>query len=180
MLSLLPFFAIAQDHSNNALEKNVEAQADTMYNFLVHDSDLIWQKVFDSNLNTAQIAEYLSSVKELSVESVSENRIVAKGNVYQIPFMSKYNFGAMEVSTIVAHRVTYSVLVDIKSGKYRVTVNQIESITPIMGSIKSRLYTTFFSKKKGGIKASFKYSGLPLNVYFSDIFTVPEPVTDNW
>lgn len=163
-----------------------QQSSDTLFNFHVKNGDLVWQKVFETNLSFDQIQDAISSMAGIYIQSVTpDERIIIKGEADKVFLKNQYNIPYSEISYSVQFKITYSAFVDFKGGKYRVTVTQINTITPIdvkYGLGNSWLIELAYNAKKSSFRKSFIDSGKPLDLYFSDVFSFKEiaAAKDDW
>lgn len=183
ILAIIPLFSASQSLSDN---KDVKPTTDTVCNFFMQNSDLVWQRVFETQFNITEISEYLSTVKEFEVISVSDNRIVIKVDVWDIPFYAKYKLGTMDVAPLLKHQLKYSAMIDVKDSRYRVTVSKFWYYMPgferFAGRMNGYLSDDILNGKGEFRKSSIRYIFPPLDIYFSDVFaiknTIPPPTTE--
>lgn len=177
LLLLISVASYAQDDMYVPQTKKTTIEQ-SAYNFRVVNHELVWQKSFETKMTAAQIFENLSLNADLTIRSNTEERIVLLGKAINIPFTTRYHFGAMQVSSLVANTINYSATIDIKNGRYRVSIINITFSVPRLTD--GSLSETFIKKKDGRIKSSFSYSGKPLDTYFSDIFGLGQKDDAEW
>lgn len=113
---------------------------------IVDDTRIIWQKVFDTNMNKNDVIFYLKTFGGISILEEKENSIIGFASEEKINF-KRYKATIPETSVLL-RELSFQTIIEFKDNQYRVTV-----------------YDIAFSKDGGVLIGGFGRSG-----YRSSIF----------
>lgn len=147
--------------------------------FQVIDSQIIWQHVYETELDSAEI---VSKFDELSYKETG----------YTVNY-KKYGKGAASVAPIVSGAHDFDVVIDVKDNRYRVTCSNMKVNAGISMSMYAGIrseskydpYEKFYMNKKGEMyKAKYLLKSLDLiNLSLFDHFDIKNNqsiAADDW
>ena len=154
---------------------------DTLYTFRVVDnSQIVWQKVFSSDIDDLQNSFKKEVVTNLQLENLQElgNTISFTVKNENIDF-KKYGGTWGGTAAFIKYPHNFLVVIDFKENRYRVTIKliKIDFSSEDLGIIDLET----FLLKKGKLKNN-KLSKVSLSYYhkhFSDKFTLKQ-INDDW
>lgn len=101
------------------------SQLDTLYNFKIHNNELIWQHTFKTTKTTEdlKIAYITNTISTFNTSNLNElkNRITFSIEKDKVNF-KKFGGSWGNTATFVQYPINYLVVVDFKDFKYRVTI----------------------------------------------------------
>lgn len=163
-------------------------------NFEVQDGELIWQKVFETDLSTDQIQQQLKQKGHFKTESEDDKELhfSIPRSIIDYKGAGYKKFGSP--AYLVMNDFQAFALVQIKESKYRVTVKNIVLIknedydTNIDGVNVSLSQAgqmenlkEFAVKKTGEFRNQFKKTGSKVfNYTFNKMFEIKEVGNDDW
>jgi hypothetical protein len=162
----------------------VKAQDETK-NFSIESNSLIWQKVYETDLNFEELQTAIKEAGTFEYIEVSENSIIGDVKPFRSDYKSAGYSTAMAPIIVARSDNKGFAIIEYKEGKYRITFKNLK--------FKQRSTDPLFEKgeettleemaiKKGEFKKSFlKATATILNYSFSEHFKFEKPVqNDNW
>lgn len=153
---------------------------DSLYNFKVVDSEIIWQKVFKSKIKDLKTSFKKSVITNIKLENLQEIEDIISFNVLNdmIDF-KKYGGKTMTTTFHVQEPKEYLVVINFKPNKYRVTIKQIT-----VNFVKTKLGPSSFEElfiRKNQIKNNKrnKKDLLYYEKHFTEKFKLKE-TKDDW
>lgn len=129
------------------------------HSFIVEDNNVIWRKVFEDNPNT----------KKFTMLNPLKDSIISSHEITNITINYKpYGMNWTNLPTYANGKFYFKYIVEIKEGKYRITVQNMFWRAPDIFN-NNRDYDYVFTKILG--KSQQKYYRA-LNQYLTDYFTI--------
>lgn len=145
-------------HDDLRSTSKLEAESMTNNNFLIENSKLIWQKVFENQMSFESLVTKIKAAGVLENIEVSDSRIIGDLRRLPIDFRSA-GYKSSNVSMIIlASDLLGYVVIDIKESKYRVTIRNIKYIqkqNDPLGKQDKRTDMEVMAIKNGSFKKSF-------------------------
>jgi hypothetical protein len=143
-------------------------------NFIVKDGSILWQKVYEGTPSF----RVLSDVEKL--DSIIIGKIENHSTNYK-----KQGYGSMNVPILVRDELlNANARIDIKEGRYRVTLTNIvfSNTNQYLGAIGSPTTAESYFIKKGNITDRPAMLSILkiIDVDLEDLFTPDTPDKDNW
>tara|TARA_R110001632_G_scaffold137804_2_gene253430 strand:- start:18634 stop:19158 length:525 start_codon:yes stop_codon:yes gene_type:complete len=153
---------------------------DSIYNFKIEEGNIIWQKVFKSDVKELQKTFIKKTITNIKLENLQEiDQTISFNVVDDMIDFKKYGGKTMTTSFHVLGPKNYLVVIDFKEKKYRVTIKQI-SIDLRSNRLGISTFEDLFYRKKK-IKNT-KTSQKDLKYYhrhFIEKFTITDK-KDDW
>lgn len=169
-------------------------------NFKIQNDKVIWQYVYETELAENDIVDFFKKSRLFEIQEIKDKLIL--GTVVEKPIdYKRYGFKSMNVPIYIRDgRFDYNLIIEIKNGRYRVTISDIYCIdglnltmnlgggisTATTPNTKSPLEEYVYNYKKKQFKSSFlkKNSGgvfatVWYNTYLIDQKQINK-VDDNW
>lgn len=155
------------------------------YNFSVNDKDLIWQKVFDTDLSYNELVTTIENTGHFTDLSFVDSKITGNTKEIILDYKSLGYTRANITAAITIYKPIAFVLIEHKEGRYRVTLKNIEIVCQTNESIYTageRESVSEIAIKKGEFRKSFLKSTAEIyNYNFDKYFTFEaQKVDDNW
>jgi hypothetical protein len=151
--------------------------AQETYNFSTKDGDVIWQKVYPTTLNKRAVFDAIKTNGSLS--DITETDQTLTGNlVERAAEYSSLGFSRGDVPIFVHHLLGGFVKVEIRDGRYRVTVSKmyrIDDTTPK----RERTDFTFYVKKNGEFRFFPETARFIFDANFNKMFEIKD-VEEDW
>ena len=123
------------------------AQEKDAYNFSTKDGDVIWQKVYPTNLSTKEVFDAIKTSGNLF--DITETDQVMTGNlVERVAEYSSLGYKRGTVPIFVNHLLGGFAEVEMRDGRYRVTISKMYRIDDTSPS-RDRTDFTFYVNRKG-------------------------------
>lgn len=157
----------------------------TNNNFLIEDNKLIWQKVFEKQLDFDELQK---EIKETGIiENMEVSNISIIGDLRQLSIDYKgagYN-GANTPIIITRSNLTAYCLIEFKENKYRVTlrnINLIQKSDDVLFKMGEKTSLDIMAIKDGNFRKAFiKTSSVIIDYSFSNAFSLStDKKNDNW
>ncbi len=163
-------------------------------NFIIVDSDLIWQKVYETDLKPEQIQKQLKQMGGFNIESVNDNELHLNILRTKIDYTGAgYKKWGLPAYLAMNDYIAFA-MIQFKEGKYRVTVKKIKLIqkenhSTTIGGNNIDLYSEgaetaieeYTIKNSGDYKNQFiKTGSIVLDYTFNNLFEIKEATTDDW
>ena len=162
LFSFLSFFVFAQE----------------TYHFSTKDGDIIWQKVYPTSLDTRAVFDAIKTNGSLS--DINEADQVLSGNlVERAAEYSSLGYSRGNVPIFVHHLLGGFVKVEMRDGRYRVTVSKmyrIDDTTPK----RERTDFTFYVKKNGEFRFFPETARIIYDANFNKMFEIKDTEEEDW
>ncbi len=148
----------------------------TLDNFQINDCKIRWIKVFYIGFDSESIQTMLLSKNISNITIVNDSTLI--GQIDKASLIGT----KCSYKDFAADPISYKIKIDIKEGKYRVTVSDVCFHSKISNSILTlEWYGLNKECKFKSIYGFTKYLGKILECYFTDTFTITEnDKTNNW
>lgn len=145
-------------------------------NFILEDQTVIYQKIFEQDsLTQDQIQEklyrFIPTVRGLSEYTINKSLIIAKIANNYID-CSKYLPKKEKASIFLNFRHEGQVLIDWKTGRYRLVVKDLTFYLAQYSGISLTVYLTKTNKKEFRDLRAIKNACTCLDSYFTELFTL--------
>lgn len=154
---------------------------DTIYNFKIEKTELIWQKVYKSEVDSKELfkKEVVSSLRGQNLQEF-ENRISFVITNDKIDFKRLGGKWGNTPSYVQVPQ-NYLVIVDFKPSKYRVTIKSIETDFSAVGMGKNLLSELVVKRRNSKFRGSesHKRALKYYDLYFQSKFEIKQK-KDNW
>ena len=155
------------------------AQEKDAYNFSTKDGDVIWQKVYPTNLSTKDVFDAIKTNGGLF--DITETDHVMTGNlVERVAEYSSLGYKRGNVPIFVNHLLGGFAKVEMRDGRYRVTVSKmyrIDDSTPA----RERTDFTFYVNRKGELRLFPETARIIFDAYFNKMFEIKDAAEEeNW
>lgn len=113
--------------SDNMLDPIYATQAletDTTYSFKIVDGEVIWQYVFETDKTASEITNYFQKAMVFNISNVDSTALYGNVERQNINY-EKLGFRRMNVALYINNPISYSVVVNIKDKRYRVTIFKV-------------------------------------------------------
>ena len=154
------------------------AQEKTEYNFFTQDGDVVWQKVFPTELDAAAVFTAIKTSGVLTditeTESILVGSLVERKAEY-----SSLGYSRGSVPIFVNHLLGGFVKVEMRDGRYRVTVNKMYRIDD-SSPANDRTDFTFYVNKKGQLRLFPERAQEIFDYNFTKMFEVKAKVEEDW
>lgn len=151
----------------------IYSQLDTLYNFKIHNNELIWQHTFESE-KTAEDLKTMYSTNTISTFNTSNlnelnNRITFHIEQDKVNF-KKFGGTWGNTATFVQYPISYLVIIDFKDFKYRITIKSIIIDYGRLGTISledttTKKRTTVFKSSQAVLNGLLDYDKYFLDKY---------------
>lgn len=159
---------------------------DTINNFKVEQDEIVWQKVFDTQLSFDSVISHFEEQGILESISIVNDKIIGGLKPFEADYKGAGYSRMSSPIYIVSYLFTGHVVIEFKDNRYRVTVRKIflEKIynDGLSESGQKETLNTFAVKKgKNSISNLFKREASKILDYtFNKLFTIMEKQEDNW
>ena len=148
------------------------------YNFSTKDGDVIWQKVYPTTLDTRAVFNAIKTSGNLS--DITETDQVLTGNLIErTAEYSSLGYSRGSVPIFVNHLLGGFVKVEMREGRYRVTVSKmyrIDDTTPK----RERTDFTFYVKKNGEFRFFPETARIIFDANFNKMFEIMDTEEEDW
>ena len=148
------------------------AQEKDAYYFSTQDGDVIWQKVYPTNLSTKEVFDAIKTSGNLF--DITETDQVLTGNlVERVAEYSSLGYKRGNVPIFVNHLLGGFVKVEMRDGRYRVTVSKmyrIDDTTPA----RERTDFTFYVNRKGELRFFPETARIIFDANFNKMFEIKD------
>lgn len=152
------------------------AQEKDAYNFFTKDGDVIWQKVYPTNLSTKEVFDAIKTSGNLF--DITEIDQVLTGNlVERVAEYSSLGYKRGNVPIFVNHLLGGFVKVEMRDGRYRVTISKLYRINDASPA-RERTDFTFYVNKKGELRLFPETAQIIFNAYFNKMFEMKDTAED--
>jgi hypothetical protein len=167
------------------LSGSITKAQDGVYNFLIKDSEIAWQKVYSTNLKFDDIVNYFKESGLLRSFEISENKMIGDLKVLDCN-PNEIGYEKMSNSTIdiQSNNFTGFFIIEFKEGKYRATIKRIQMIeedtNDHLASIKNLEHFAFKADSPQFRKNFLLYLGQILDNKLNKMFEIKEIKEENW
>lgn len=152
------------------------AQEKDAYNFYTKDGDVIWQKVYPTNLSTKEVFDAIKTSGNLF--DITETDQVLTGNlVERVTDYSSLGYKRGNVPIFVNHLLGGFVKVEMRDGRYRVTINKMYRIDDTT-SARERTDFTFYVNRKGELRLFPETARIIFDANFNKMFEIKDTAED--
>ncbi len=148
--------------------------------FSVRDGDIIWQKVYDSSLDSSAVATTLQGNAHLSDFENTPLGLACKVNLGRLDYQGAGFRYIQTVALVTSTQAAGQALLQFREGRYRVTVSMIVfnsdiqalptvTLADFLGN-KNSIQNVFFSKNTAAI----------LDYNLNRLFLIVETENDEW
>ena len=152
--------------------------AQETYNFSTKDGEVIWQKVYPTTLDTKAVFDAIKTGGNLA--DITETEQVLTGNlVERAAEYSSLGYSRGNVPIFVNHLLGGFVKVEMREGRYRVTVSKmyrIDDNTPQ----RERTDFTFYVKKNGDFRFFPETARIIFDANFNKMFEIKDMEEEDW
>jgi hypothetical protein len=154
-------------------------------NFQIENGGLIWQKIYENEINQDDLVEQLETSGKFENINKSDNQITANFSNLTIDYKG---FGSSEMNTPMYIARSYTngfVIIDIKENKYRITIKGIKLIQKYSDGLSDGGEMTdleTFALKQGNSKFRTSYLKKPaeiLNFTFQNLTNFKSRIKDD-
>ena len=154
------------------------AQEKTKYNFFTQDGDVVWQKVFQTELDASAVFSAIKTSGTLT--DITETGSVLVGNLIERKAeYSSLGYSRGSVPIFANHLLGGFAKIEMREGRYRVTVNKMYRIDDTSPA-KDRTDFTFYVNKKGGLRLFPERAQEIFDYNFSKMFEVKSQAQEDW
>jgi hypothetical protein len=149
-------------------------------NFEIEGREIIWQKVFDSNLNNEEIIEKIKDSGTIENLSFGENKVSGDLKPMEADFRGA---GYSEIGTpMIVYRsfINGFVIAEFKEGKYRITIKRIILTKKYDQGDKTSLEYYGLNRRNEFTNVFRKSAGEILDFTFSEKFNFAKIQNDTW
>lgn len=154
------------------------AQEKDAYNFSTKEGDVIWQKVYLTTLTKDEVFNAIKTNGNLI--DITETDQVLTGNlVERVAEYSSLGYKRGNVPIFVNHLLGGFVKVEMRDGRYRVTVSKmyrIDDSTPQ----RERTDFTFYVNKKGELRFFPETARIIFDASFNRMFVIKDVAEEDW
>ena len=144
------------------------SQEKDTYNFTTKDGDVIWQKVYPTNLSTKEVFDAIKTSGNLF--DITETDQVMTGNlVERVAEYSSLGYKRGNVPIFVNHLLGGFVKVEMRDGRYRVTISKLYRIDDSSPS-RDRTDFTFYVNRKGELRLFPETARIIFDANFNKMF----------
>ncbi len=152
--------------------------AQETYNFSIKDGDIVWQKVYPTTLNTRAIFDAIKTSGNLC--DITETEQVLTGNlVERVAEYSSLGYSRGNVPIFVNQLLGGFVKVEVRDGRYRVTVSKLYRIDDTTTK-KERVDFTFYVKKNGEFRFFPETARIIFDANFNKMFEIKDMEEEDW
>lgn len=154
------------------------AQEKTQYNFFAQEGDVVWQKVFPTELDATAVFTAIKTSGALT--DITETESVLVGSlVERKPEYSSMGYRRGDVPLFVLQSTGGFAKVEMREGRYRVTINKLYRIDDTERSPK-RVDFTFYVNKKGELRFFPERAQEIFDYNFTKMFEAKSKVEEDW
>ena len=154
------------------------AQEKETYNFSTKNGDVIWQKVYPTALDTRAVFDAIKT--NGSLFDITETEQVLTGNlVERAAEYSSLGYSRGEVPIFVNHLLGGFVKVEMREGRYRVTVSKMYRIDDTTAA-RERTDFTFYVKKNGDFRFFPETARKIFDANFNKMFEIKDTEEEDW
>ena len=154
------------------------AQEKDAYNFSTKEGDVIWQKVYSTTLTKDEVFNAIKTSGNLT--DITEADQVLSGNlVERVAEYSSLGYKRGSVPIFVNHLLGGYVKVEMRDGRYRVTVSKmyrIDDSTPR----RERTDFTFYVNRKGELRLFPETARIIFDANFNKMFEIKDVAEEDW
>jgi len=145
--------------------------------FKVQDNELIWQKVYTSELDVQRLHNALRLTPNYNKLNIGNNIIAFEFEYEGKKDLTPFGFKKGKFPSFIWPGGTYAGYIECKEGKYRVTINSIRLIDDYNGELMMHL--SEYLVKKGELRTKNRFLKITdlFNRYFEDKFDVKQVVS---
>ena len=172
VLSVISFAAFAQD-------------ADTYY-FAADDGKIFWRCIYDTEMNQPEILSRMETSTEVADIVSRDGKITCRILPHHINYKGAGVPQAAAVGLLVLSEMSASATIDIKEGRYRVTVDNFvfettQTTTAIHAGDRHPI-EFYYLGRKGDIKGNFFTSKVALCIDYelNELFSLKDKSDDEW
>ena len=154
------------------------AQEKDAYNFSIKEGDVIWQKVYSTTLTRDEVFNVIKTNGALT--DIMETDQVLTGNlVERVAEYTSLGYKRGAVPIFLNHLLGGFVKVEMRDGRYRVTVSKmyrIDDSTPR----RERTDFTFYVNKKGEFRLFPETARIIYDANFNKMFEIKDVIEEDW
>ncbi len=152
------------------------AQEKDAYYFSTKDGDVIWQKVYPTSLSTKEVFDAIKTSGNLF--DITETDQVLTGNlVERVAEYSSLGYKRGNVPIFVNHLLGGFVKVEMRDGRYRVTISKMYRIDD-SSPARDRTDFTFYVNRKGELRLFPETARLIFDANFNKMFEIKDTAED--
>lgn len=174
---------------NNSRDPNVPTEE--LNNFIVSNSGLVWQRVYDIDMSSEQIEDFFKSRGFMKLTQEDKGQLVFEINKLNLNVKKRYSYWITPI--IMNYPMSAFVLIQCKDGKYRVTLSNITFTPPFNyqasntittnENFKGTLEEVAYNYRRKKWKSTFQSSmSEMLSTVYGDLFSVTDGnvLSDEW
>lgn len=143
--------------------------------FLIIGNHLVWQKIYTSDITEEDIAELLFNSGDFADIGNAGGMITCRIPATPIDFAGAGFKRGVTAGYILLNDLTAFVRIQVKDGRYRVTVDKLELIATsdtVLGASGERISLDYYGIKRGAFSSSFyKYINPIIGKQLDDLFS---------
>lgn len=154
------------------------AQERTQYNFFTQDGDVVWQKVFTTDQDVVAVFTAIKTAGVLT--DITETETVLVGSLIERKAeYASLGYSRGSVPIFVNHLLGGFAKIEMRDGRYRVTVNKMYRIDDASPA-NDRTDFTFYVNKKGQLRLFPERAQEIFDYNFTKMFEVKPQKEEDW
>ena len=154
------------------------AQEKNEYNFFTQEGDVVWQKVFQTDLDAKAVFTAIKTSGNIT--DITETESVLVGNLVERKAeYASLGYSRGSVPIFVNDLLGGFVKIEMRDGRYRVTVNKMYRIDD-NSSARERTDFTFYVNKKGVLRLFPETAQKIFDHNFMRMFDVNAQIEEDW
>lgn len=154
------------------------AQEANQYNIFTRDGDIVWQKVYKTELTEQQVFDQIRTGGNVCDVIVADGKISGLLIERSVEYAS-LGYTRMDVPIFLNHPHGGNFKLEMREGRYRVTVDHLYYVDETTPANK-RTEFTFYVKKNGEIRLLSNTAQKIIDNYLNRIFEVKTTEEEDW